>query len=249
MKIPVHKFKDGIYLVTLYDIHYGSPTFKWKEFNYTLDFIRENENARFILGGDMIENITPNGKPIVTDQSINPTEQVEEFLSVMSPYKDKCLGIIQGNHEKRTKKRSLMDITKVMAMAMGCSYLGIGGYIKLIVGKIEYVLATHHGVSATKNWQLELDKMSNIYRSADVVIAGHDHNCNYDYIVYEELIDNKMKEGYKTYVRGGNYLGYAEYAREKSYAPKPTGSIIICLHPGVKKVQCERLMYINGELI
>ena len=74
----------------------------------------------------------------------------------------------------------------------------------------------------------ELKKMKDIYPSAQVYFLGHNHELKANFT--KSMVINKQgeeQEAIKWYVRGGSFLGYDNYAREKHLLPSVTGCVIM----------------------
>jgi predicted phosphodiesterase len=259
MVVPIFPFNQSIRFVPLNDIHYGSLTFQNKAFENTINYIeKNNKNSNptyWSLDGDCIENIVKECVAGAYDQKITPTQQIEGLLEYLEPIKRSCLFIINGNHANRTKKTSYYDLMLMLSKRLSTKehqipYLGTGGYVRFQVGKQRYTIATQHGDSGCQNWELEIKRLRHNYPDADIYIMGHDHNLSYSYKPYIAI--NKEgceEERYKIYCRSGNYLGFAEYARIKSYEMKIVGSMNMSFSADKFQITAYPMAYCNQELI
>jgi len=66
---------------------------------------------------------------------MSPQEQIKKAVELFSPVKDKILGVVNGNHERRISKVAGIDITEVMADKLGVRYAGDEFCIKLRFGR------------------------------------------------------------------------------------------------------------------
>lgn len=257
--VPVFSFKESIRYIPLNDIHLGAPSFQRKAFENTLDYItsaqRNSNPVYYSLDGDCIENIIRDCVAGPYDQIITPTQQIEQLVIYLAPIKSKCLFIINGNHAGRTKKTAYYDLMFNLAERLSTpshkvQYLGTGGYVNFQVGSQRYTLATQHGDSGCQNWELEIKRLRHNYPDADIYVMGHDHNLSYSYKPYITI--NKFgveEERYKIYCRSGNFLGWAEYARVKSYEMKIVGNMNIGFNADKFSITAYPMAYCNNELI
>lgn len=259
-QIPIFNFsrhdinKKGFFrYIPLNDIHIGSHTFQQKAFENTVDYIlKSNKNKEPVywsIDGDAIENVTANCIADPYDQAETPTNQVERLISYLKPIKAWGLFGINGNHANRTKKRAYYDLMVSICNRLDIKYLGIGGYIRFDIGKQQYVLATQHGEGGAQNWELEIKRLRNNYPDAHVYIMGHDHNLEISYKPYQTVIDGKELQGCKLFCRSGNFLGFADYARIKSYEQKITGNLVLKFHANKHLITGFKMQYLNNERI
>jgi predicted phosphodiesterase len=254
MVVPIFPFNQSITLLTLSDIHYGCDTHEEKAFLHVVDFLKKaqvNSNPVYYCGiGDFLENITAECVADPYSQKQLPHQQMEYLVDLLKPLKKKGLFAVFGNHENRTRKRAYYDLMVSMCDRLGIKYLGLGGYVRLQVGKQLYTVAVQHGEAGGANWELEMKRMRNIYPDADIYLLGHTHDVIAEYRPYISIgKDGGEIEGYKIFCRCGSFCGYPNYARQKMYEKKATGTLRIKFHANKKLITVEKMIYINGELI
>ena len=230
--IPCVEFGKSKELVILSDVHVGAEAFDEEHFEETIRYINDKK-AKVIGNGDLAENSIIEGKSAgekLLEQKTFPTEQIKYIISKLRPIarRGDLVGIVRGNHESRTRRDALLDICEIIAEALECPYLGIGGYLRFRVNKQIYIGAVQHGKSCSSNTWQELERMAKLYPMAEFVALGHDHQLASRPVAYLS-IDNTGKELVKLryQVRTGTYLKYADYARNMCLAPGEVGSPII----------------------
>lgn len=250
-KILTKKCPRECRVVPLNDIHLGAPSFRRKAFEQTIDYLYKqakcSEPVYWTLDGDCIENIVKECVASHLDQTMSPTEQVEEIIKYLEPIKHKGLFIIDGNHAGRTRKQAYYDIMANISKRLNVPYLGTGGYFNIQCGKQTYTICTMHGDGAAQNWELEIKRMAHNYPDADIYLMGHDHSLHMEVKPHITINKDTGKEieAYKLYCRTGNYLGFAEYAKKKSYEMKPTGSLNLKFHHDRHLITGFPMIYIN----
>ena len=249
-KIPVFSYKKDIRLIPLYDIHVGAESFDEKAFLNTIDYIKRNDNVYWSLDGDCLENVTANCVADPYSQVMLPHDQEAYLLDKLRPIKHRATYSIDGNHTNRTRKRAYYNIMLSLSRELNLTYVGIGGYIIYQCGKERYTIATQHGSSGGSNWETEIKRLRTVYSSAELFILGHDHNLIFEMKPYVS-IDKNGREIHKVvyFSRAGNYLGRAEYAKEKLYELKLTGSVNMKFHSKFHAITGYRMQYLNGEPI
>lgn len=247
--VPVFKYNNNIRFIPLYDIHVGAPTFDEKAFLNTVDYIKKNDGVYWALDGDCIENIILDCVASSYDQTILPSDQAQWLVNVLKPIRQRGLYGIAGNHTLRTKKKAYYDIMQGICRELDLKYLNIGGYVQFQIGKQLYTMATQHGDSGAQNWELEVKRLRNNYPEAELFILGHDHTLMFEPKPYEAIgKDNRVYEKCVLFCRAGNYLGFADYARTRSYERKITGSLNIKFHADTHLITGYKMQYLNGEL-
>lgn len=219
-------------LVCFSDVHIGHQTHDEAKFEAALKFARE-EDASIFLMGDICEMSIITGSAAgqkIVEQRLVPTEQILKVARYFKPFADKgrIVGVLRGNHEQRALRDAMLDVSELIADQLGAPYLGVGGYVRLRVGSRDYTIAAHHGRSHGANQFKELDKLADLYRDADVVMAGHTHHLGHREI-YQFSLDSRGEEVIRTrhQVRTGNFLGFASYVRELAVPPGPVGCPVI----------------------
>lgn len=191
MAIPmiVHKLdhKDGIYIYGLSDLHIGSMEFNEKKFIEFTNSILKEENRYCVVVGDIIDNGTKNSVTGPYCQTMSPREQREYAHELLLPIKDRILGIVSGNHERRSTKETDTDPAELIAERLNLHHLFRPGtaFIEVKLGKRRsghfaapcYCVAISHGSSGGQLMGAGLNKADQfaVASGADLVIMGHSH--------------------------------------------------------------------------
>lgn len=231
-------------LVIFSDVHIGADTFDEPHFLEAVEYCKRTK-CKVFLNGDIVENAIVSGSAPgekLLEQKLVPTEQIKYASDAFKPIAKagNIIGMTRGNHEARSRREALVDLSDILAHSLGVPYLGLGGYVKLKHGAQEYTLALHHGSHGSVNTWRELDRLATLYTQADLVGAGHDHNfCTREItsIGLDENNDEYVRIVHQ--VRTGTYLKYADYARGGLYTPTPTGSPIINFSSTEKKIHVD----------
>jgi len=194
-----------------------------------------------LLMGDLLEcGLTNSVGDSVYAQNLNPQEQMEEVIDILTPLAEAklILGLHEGNHEDRILKNTSINVSKIMAGILGVPYLHQACWNLWRVGNQNYTVYSLHGASGSRFIYTKLKAVTDIahYFDADIVAMGHVHDVAC--IPFEKQrvnLRNKTIEYYKKYVMlTGHYLGYQlSYAQAKGMPPSKVGSPKIEL--GAKK--------------
>lgn len=222
-------------LVILSDVHIGSSAHCSKEFGEALRWCREHE-ALIHLNGDILENAVAEGSiagEMLLEQIDSPTGQFKEAVSLLKPFarKGRVVGATRGNHESRTRRKSMLDLSEILAHALDVPYFGIGGIFRFKAGKQVYQLAIHHGKSnARANKFLENRRMAERYPRADLWALGHNHAFAAQREGRVELDSRGCEVAVERWwVRTGSYFDAmrSDYVTEAVLTPGAIGSPII----------------------
>ena len=231
-------------LVIFSDDHLGADAFDEARFDDCIRWCLENE-ALVYLAGDHVENSVASGKDPgekLLEQAIWPTEQIKSFVSKLRPLakKGRIAGALRGNHEARTRRESLLDVSELIATMLDTPYDGVGGLIRFQAGARVYSAGIHHGSRAGANTWLELDRMLRLYPTADLVSLGHNHDFNARQVTHIDVAtDGTEMIRRRWQVRSGTMLRFADYARAMCLTPSVIGHPVIRFSPKAQEVSVD----------
>jgi predicted phosphodiesterase len=234
-KLPkVHKAQSA-YVVIFSDVHIGALEHNPELLESNVQWCLDNK-ATVILNGDIIENSIVSGDDSAGDkllaQGESPTEQFKRAVEVFRPLAEKgqIIASTRGNHEARSRRKSLIDVSELVAFSLGVPYIGVGGLVRIEWQGKTWKFAVHHGRSGGRNPWLECAKIADLYPQCDLVALGHNHHLNSTNVGFIRVNDAGEEErGERVYVRTGSYLGYCDYVREMALTPERQGSPCIIL--------------------
>ena len=105
-KLPEKDFKNGIRIIPLADAHFGSKEFNETLWHNTLKRIQDEPDCFCVLVGDLIDNGLKNSVTNIYEATCSPSVQKEWLYNELLPIKDKVLGAVGGNHERRSNKEA-----------------------------------------------------------------------------------------------------------------------------------------------
>lgn len=264
----------SLVLVPIGDIHIGAKACDEVALKKTITYIRETPNARWIGMGDYCDFINqrdPRHDPSVLADWIGMSDltdlagaQKRYFLDLIRPIADKCIGLLQGNHESAITKHTERDIYSEIVTAIKTD----GGYPpekSLAVGYYGWVLLRfrdtkrikkdwtwtcrfncHHGFTGGRlagAKALNAQRWAWTHPGADVVLMGHSHNTS----VQVEQVEHVNPHG-KVYTHNitvaycGSYLrsttpDATTYSERMGMLPMPTSRIMIYITPNYSRPQ------------
>ncbi len=256
MKVAAYEFEgEYIDILPIGDLHLGSLESEYTEF---LKVIDKYSRAKLIFLGDLIDNALAESIGDVYSQTDNPHKTLQELLQMFTKYKERILGVIGGNHERRTWRKAGID-----PVGLICEQLGIPYADDLMVVDVSlkndkalrgsrmrtnYAIAIHHGASGGRFPERSMRQhryFQGMISNVDIFITGHTHipqvskSATYEY-------DPRNK---KIRIRNMQHITISawtqeKYACQKLLPPSPREVIIIRLYgTSLKKYE----VYVRGD--
>jgi len=267
-------------LVPIGDVHEGAAGCDESRLVEAVKRVAADDRAYWVGLGDYAEFINVQDRRFdprtlapwieVDDLADLAQAQRDRFLDITKPIAGKCLGLVEGNHERWIYHKFERDIygeivngTKQAAGKPADSHLGLGyyGWLQLAFyfgsdkkgGSAIINVNIHHGFVGGR---LEGAKALNMERwlwnhDADLVLFGHSHNTATK-VAQVEGIDRAGRH-YEQVRRGGycgsflrtvNPDGPSTYSEIKGYMPLPVAGIEVLLRPGAAQ-QRDRVRIIS----
>jgi hypothetical protein len=224
-------------LCILSDVHIGADGHAGEELGQTLEWLRRNSQVQLFLAGDLADM----GLPVNGDKAANakilgqtetPTDQILAVKKTFAPFADRIVGFVGGNHEARGVAAAMIDVSAILANALGVPmYVGAAA-IRFRWGRDHQAVGViGHGRSGGANyWREFQSKLLPLYPDADFYSLGHTHHLASKEIAGLRLDNNGDEVIRRQYfIRSGNYMrrSGSAYSQEAMYAPLPQGSPIV----------------------
>ena len=187
--------------------------------------VADDEDARWIMLGDLGDCVTRHSKGDLFSQTIPPQLQMEEVVDLLEPVKGKGLFGVEGNHGARIYRETGMTFDKTLCTLLGIPYAGISAFVDLRVYDTRYDVYVRHGLTsgATMGGKVKraIDADSGIL--ADAVLTAHSHiagEIEPETMAYLPAQGNSVKWRTKRrYICGSSYDSRTGYAESKGYSP------------------------------
>ena len=244
---------DTVKIVGLGDIHRGNPWLDEKRFYETRDWIQENDCYVILMGdyGECINAKDPRHDYNALDwEYATPDKQYRKTMEDLEPIKDKCIMMLEGNHESNFWRRHNHNYTNWMATDLGIPYVGISGYVlfrfKRKTGKSYdrrmLRIYAHHGWSGgrTDGYKVKvIHDLHNIFDDAHLYLMGHTHQLGEVFPTTRLYVDartKRIREQNQKYFYTGSYIkghevGRGSYVEARAYPPTQIGSPVIEVRP------------------
>lgn len=211
------------------DLHLGDRNCDMDGVYRTIEKIKNDPYAKVVMMGDLLNCATKAsvGKSVY-DELMSTEDQWALALKILTPIKDKIIGMLIGNHEFRLEKEGFNPI-KTLCIALGVPYLGYSAVLDVHVGNSTYtVYATHgHGGGARGSIVGKLNKLAEV-AIADIYMRGHSHQLIYHKTIIRMVENGRLIDKERAVVDTGAFLRYDEgYAEMSSLPMVRTGCAII----------------------
>lgn len=251
--IKFNKESDWHYLIPIGDVHLGHVGCDVKAFKKMVDWVKNKPNCLWIGMGDYLDCIN------YTDKRFDPTEvahpyidnldraiplQMEDFIDMVRPIMNKCVGMHRGNHEEAIRLRYHYDLMyelwkefKVPMLKDQCiTRLRYTYNCKTKLKKPCYtfdVYSTHGNIGGRKGGAKvnRLEDMIGETR-ADVYLMGHAH-IKLTETKTQRMLDNHNNLKYRKKILAvtGCFLRSSAYAEKGMFPPTDVGVVKLMFHP------------------
>ena len=246
------------------DIHWGAKGCDRERIDATIERIRCNPRSRWIGMGDYFDMITLKDNridPEALDGTLLDLDDLNSLADTMvkvgirafGPIKEKCIGLLAGNHETKTTA-GVSHAVRRLAEDLNVMYLGYCTLVDILwrhaaTGEEHRMrLGCHHGAGSarTKGGKVNRVEAFTYDFDADMLLYGHIHARFDDEVV--ELGANadctKLEEHRKIAVATGTFLrtyhadekGASSYGERAQYRPTPLGAPCINIVPATGEV-------------
>lgn len=250
-RILVKSKKHEYTLHPLGDIHAGVVFCAEKKIKERVQEIKDDPRALWVGMGDYVEAISPNDRRWdvgVISPWVEQTNVVESqrkwIKNLFEPIKDKCIGLLTGNHEEVCRLHNYQDIHLDLCRDLGVMNLGYSCFVRLLFERSTSVFAvTCHFEHGAGGAQTEGGKIMRLTKGmlgfeADIYGMGHLHDIKINTISRLHLTDSlKIKRRVKVgAITGCWFIPYIEseypsYAELKGYSPSNIGAPVFVIHP------------------
>jgi hypothetical protein len=230
---------ESAYIIPLSDLHIGAG-FNRRKFEGYRDWILERDNAFCVVLGDVCDNSISESVGD-TYGTMRPDQQKDLAEEVLAPLAEagKILAWIDGNHERRSSKKTDQFMGKDI-----CKILGIydiydpdGIYMFLSVGydrakgqrnRNVYTGFMIHGFTGARTTGGKANAMEHMAKGvqADFYICAHAHQKIHfpSYVLLPETRSKAVRFRKRSHLMAGSFQKWGGYAIQNCYTPTPMGS-------------------------
>ena len=227
-RIYLNPVGDTVRVYFLGDVHEGAINSRTDLLQEAINVIASDADSYWIGMGDMIDAINYHDKRFnvrevsehyrVQDLDDLPKRQADRLLAMLYPIKDRCLGMLTGNHEDTVRQRMGLDIVSYMCGVLGATFLGKKAYVSIGAvtdtnrGRPYYMInmciAHGSGGGGGKTAGGAINKVVDMMQwdTADVYVIGHLHSMMLKSAVRNAIRGNGLVKEKVYYGVNGSFL-------------------------------------------
>lgn len=227
---------DTLEIYPLADVHTGDPLQDRKRIDQFIQDVLEQDNRYVIVNGDIINNAVRQGVSDIYAEELNPNEQIDATVRLLTPIKDRILCITEGNHEGRTYKQDGILIMYQVAQRLSIAETYSSGAYLLFVKfgksqgrdsrKMPYAIYGKHGAGGGRKIgakAIRLFEMAEVI-DADIFLVSHTHTPiilrkSFFRVDYR---NEKITQIEQLFINTNAFLNYGGYGEEKGFSPTST---------------------------
>ncbi|MHC4121997.1 MAG: metallophosphoesterase [Planctomycetota bacterium] len=267
-KIPLTSKSDRFFLYVIGDVHVGAFNCAESHFRKFVNYIKDKPNSYWIGGGDYTNCITPSdlnrydvqslANWIFTGDAMNIKEALLDiarqerlrFCEIVQPIKDKCIGLIMGNHEYSLMKHSHNGHHYIMCDELGVPNLTDAAFIRLRFSNkssgrsATIIVMIIHGHGGGRTPGAEPNHLARLtqWAQADLILRGHSHTFRIEpsqprlYIPHRGALPDELMEKEIFTANWGCWLksyaiGPSTYDSRANYPSRPLTTLEITIKP------------------
>lgn len=246
--------QTDIKIIPIFDVHIGASEFCEQEFLEYLGKYKDDPNAYFVIGGDLVNNSIKSSVANPFEETMRPSEQKRYACKLLEPIKDRIICAVSGNHEERSRKETDDDIIYDICAKLDIEdrYREDIAFCMVRIPQLDQpsrknrsycysMVVTHgNGGGATIGGSLNrLEKFGAVIENCDLLISGHTHRpatFQSARIKIDTRNKNLIREQF-TIVQASSWLDYGGYSAKKMLLPTARTSQEILLDSTDKKVR------------
>ena len=178
--------------------------------------------------------------------------QSDYLNDLFMPIKEKCIGLLTGNHEEKVHSSYQIDFTRNLAKDLGVPYAGYScflmlGFTRAHNSRRVYKIHAWHGAGASQTEGARIMRLMRLVNDveAHIYLMGHLHaiaqytpdrlTCNDGKIHSDSLVAVITGSWLKTY----NQNSVPSYGERAGYKPSRIGCPVITIKPDIGTFQVE----------
>ena len=249
---------DTFRLYPIGDIHLGAAACDVDALRAVIDAVRADSSAYWVGMGDYAECINLQDKRFdlksVDVKYLPRLDDIanacfEDLAAYFEPIKEKCLGLLVGNHEETLRLRHSQDVHGALCLRLGLKNLGYDSLIRWRFKRgnradspsSHLTIFASHGTIAGRRDGAKLNRIEDLHRNfdADIYLVGHGHSQIVGRSVQLSVPDSgelKLKERLRLSLMCGTFRksyeeGTRDYSEKSHFSPPVIGCPVITVKP------------------
>lgn len=158
------------------DVHIGARECDLDGFRAFLSKIAQDADSYLVICGDVLNNCTRSSVSDIWSETMPPSAQIELSAELLEPVKDRILGCVGGNHERRSVRETDLNPLYDVFVLLGKRELFRENFCFVRVNmqhgntRNHYGLLLIHGKSTAKRAKFDL-----AVEGVDAIVGAHLH--------------------------------------------------------------------------
>lgn len=233
VKVKLNTLSNNIKLYTLADLHIGAAECDIELIKKVIKFIHDTPDTYVVLLGDILNTALKNSKSDIYSEVLSIADSQKLAVELLSPIKDRIIGMTPGNHENRVWKEAGIDLSlwlaeklniqdkyRVNALALNIEF---GKTPKNYPYKLN-IFAQHGGFGGGRKLgsaMNAIEDMDGIIANADIYLRAHTHSPvqgSRKVFTFNNL--GNLTPQIKYYFNAPSFLLTGGYGLDKGYKPQ-----------------------------
>lgn len=164
------------------DVHIGAKEADLQGFESFLKRVEKDADSYVVIVGDLLNNAVRSSVSDVYAETMSPSQALDYAVKILQPIADRILGVVGGNHERRSRKEVDLDplfaVCSMLRRSDGSTLQDVYRpnmaflRINLVNGSTRdhYAIMLTHGKTLNKRKQFV-----NVIEGIDAAITAHTH--------------------------------------------------------------------------
>ena len=233
VKIKLKNSPNNIKIYTLADLHIGSAECDVNLIKRVVKFVQETPHTYVVLLGDILDTALKNSKTDIYSEVMSVADSQKLAVELLTPIKDRIIGLTPGNHENRVWKETGIDLSLWLAEKLGVAdkYRVNALAMSIDFGKDNNgrpyklnIFSQHGGYGGGRKLGAAMnaiEDMDGIVANADIYLRAHTHSpVQGSRKVYTFNDQGNLDTQIKYYFNAPSFLLTGGYGLEKGYKPQ-----------------------------
>jgi len=259
-RIPCEGRGDVFSIIPMGCVHLGNDNSEKEKFKNMVDYIKNKEKTYWVGMGDYCDFINYKDKrfdPGTIDQKYSikslktlHQEETKEMAEILKPIANKCIGLVEGNHEQTIDRDYLFNPVDYLATELNTVNLSYISIVSLLFDRGSHStrgvdIFLWHGDGSVANDGGALNKVMRLESKfdADIYLMAHVHRKVCGTRIKHFKTRSKVPlllQKKKLFGVTGTFLSTYQqdkksYGEKPAYDPTPIGVLKITIEPFVKQ--------------
>lgn len=218
------KYKT-VEIMHITDVQFGHLMCNVPKFREYRDWILARPNRFAVWGGDMVDAAHALSVASPYENSVEPQQQVFQFVREAAPMRHRVLGYVGGNHERRSSKM-FGDLGHLIATLLRVPYSAGKQLIDIKYGDhTPFKLSLWHGGTGSRTKGAKMQMLHRFMHQGDshLYLVGHLHDCMMTFDWREKRKGRRIELERYAGAMSSSFLEYwGTYAEVAGAAPSST---------------------------